>query len=183
MLKLKDLVKSLNDGDDNEVDFFDNDDIMNEILDFLRAIEEIDRLKSKYNEEYKQGKYRSADSGYYQCLKTLDYYELYGISYVKLLSNISNTKSKLNNYKLSADYSTNAIEMLENIIVGGNNKKIETKVKEINNSSFKSLFTKIYMRRASSYRQQKLYEKAIHDYEFLLKLLPNDNGILKFVII
>jgi len=179
VLKLKDIIKSLNDGDDNEVDFYDNDDIMNEILDFLRAVEEIERFKSKYNEEYKHGNYKSADSGYYQCLKTSDYYELFGISYVKLLSNISNTKSKLNNFKLSAEYSTNAIEMLENIVVGGNNKKVETKVREINNSSFKSLFTKLYMRRASSYRQQKLYEKAIHDYEFLLKLLPDDKEIKK----
>jgi len=73
--------------------------------------------------------------------------------------------------------------MLENIVVGGNNKKVETKVREINNSSFKSLFTKLYMRRASSYRQQKLYEKAIHDYEFLLKLLPDDKGNFSFILI
>ncbi|ORX48424.1 DnaJ-domain-containing protein [Piromyces finnis] len=177
IMKLKDIIKSLNNDDDNEVDLFENDDILNEVLDFHRAVEEIERLKKKHNDEYNQEKYKSADNGYYQCLKTLDFYELYGISYIKLLSNISNTKSKLNNYRLSVNYCTSGIEMLENIIIGSNKKKVEIKIREINKSSFKYLFTKLYMRRASSYRQQKFYEKAIHDYEFLLKLLPDDNEI------
>jgi len=101
MFKMKNLIERLNNCADNEVDFYDNNDIINEILDFLKSVEEIDRLKNQYNEEYKKGKYKSADSGYYKCLKISNNNEIYGISYVKLLSNLSNTKSKVNNiYKI-----------------------------------------------------------------------------------
>ncbi|KAL6600127.1 hypothetical protein U3516DRAFT_762236, partial [Neocallimastix sp. 'constans'] len=175
-LKLKGVIRELNNSDDNEVDFYDNDDIMNEILDFLKQADEVELLRNKYNEEYNQGKYQIADHGYYQCLKLYDKYELYSISYVKLLSNLSNTKSKLSKFKQSTEYSTKAIDLLENMIFGNKDKKIETKINKINNSSFKSLFTKLYLRRASSQRQQKLYDKAVNDYEFLLKLLPDNSG-------
>ena len=69
------------------------------------------------------------------------------------------------------------------MIFGSSNKKLEIKIKEINKSPFKSLLTKLYMRRASSLRQQKLYEKAIFDYEFLLKLLPDDKGLINYSLI
>ncbi|ORX75074.1 DnaJ-domain-containing protein [Anaeromyces robustus] len=178
--KLREIIKKMNNEDDNENDFFDNDDIVNEILDFLKQSEELESLRNKYNDEYKQGNYYSADHGYFQCLKIYNKYELYSISYIKLLSNLSNTKSKLNNYKLSSEYSTKAIELLETFVFGSNNKKLEIKIREINKSLlYKSLFKKLYMRRASSYRQQQYYTKAINDYEFLLELLPNDNEMKK----
>jgi len=96
MLKVKDIINSLNNCEDNEVDFYDNNDIVNEMLDFLKSAEEIESLKNQYNEEYKKGKYKFADNGYSKCLKISDSNEIFGISYVKLLSNLSNTKSKVN---------------------------------------------------------------------------------------
>lgn len=94
-LKLKELIKKLNNSDDNEIDLYSNDDILNEILDFFKLIDETESLRNKYNEEYKQGKYQSADNGYYHCLKSYEKCEFYSISYIKLLSNLSNTKSKV----------------------------------------------------------------------------------------